>query len=151
MFTLSSPSFADGAVIPRRHTCDGDNRSPRLTWGDAPPGTRSFALVVDDPDAPSGTFTHWVLFDVPSSTSELPDAPPLGTVGRSGRNSFGKSGYGGPCPPKGHGPHRYFFKLSALDVDSVKLNEGATKAQLEATMEGHVLATAQLVGRYERK
>lgn len=151
MFKLTSPAFADGASIPRRHTCDGENRSPHLTWRDAPPGTRSFALIVDDPDAPSGTFTHWVLFDVPAGTTELPDAPPLGTVGRSGRNDFGKKGYGGPCPPKGHGPHRYFFKLSALDVETLGVSDGATPAAVEKAMQGHVLTTAQLVGRYERK
>jgi hypothetical protein len=146
-FTLTSPAFAEGADIPRRHTCDGENRSPRLTWRDPPAGARSFALIVDDPDAPSGTFTHWVLFNVPGGSTELPEAA---TVGRSGRNDFGKSGYGGPCPPKGHGPHRYFFKLSALDVDALKLGDGASRAQLEAAMQGHILGTAQLVGRYKR-
>jgi Raf kinase inhibitor-like YbhB/YbcL family protein len=150
-FTLTSPAFADGAEIPRRHTCDGDNRSPRLTWREPPTGTRSFALIVDDPDAPSGTFTHWILFDVPGGTTELPDAAPAGTVGRSGRNDFGKTGYGGPCPPKGHGPHRYFFKLSALDVEKLGQKDGAARQAVETAMQGHVLATAQLVGRYERK
>lgn len=148
MFTLSSPAFADGANIPRRQTCDGENQSPRLTWRDPPTGARSFALIVDDPDAPSGTFTHWVLFNIPGGTTELAEGA---TGGRSGRNDFGKSGYGGPCPPKGHGPHRYFFKLSALDVEALKLGDGASRAQVEAAVQGHVLATAQLVGRYERK
>ena len=148
MFTLTSPAFADGANIPRRHTCDGENRSPRLTWRDPPTGARSFALIVDDPDAPAGTFTHWVLFDIPGGSTELAEAA---TGGRSGRNDFGKNGYGGPCPPKGHGPHRYFFKLSALDVDALTLGDGASRAQLEKAMQGHVLAAAQLVGRYERK
>jgi Raf kinase inhibitor-like YbhB/YbcL family protein len=148
MFTITSPAFADGADIPRRHTCDGETRSPRLTWRDPPTGARSFALIVDDPDAPSGTFTHWVLFNVPGGSTELPEGA---TVGRSGRNDFGKNGYGGPCPPEGHGPHRYFFKLSALDVEALKLADGASRAQLEAAMQGHVLGTAQLVGRYERR
>lgn len=148
MFTFTSPAFADGATIPRRHTCDGENRSPRLTWRDPPTGVRSFALIVDDPDAPSGTFTHWVLFNVPGGSTELPEAA---TVGRSGRNDFGKHGYGGPCPPKGHGPHRYVFKLSALDVEALGAAEGAPRKAVEAAMQGHILATVQLVGRYERK
>jgi Raf kinase inhibitor-like YbhB/YbcL family protein len=148
-FAISSPAFTDGSDIPRRHTCDGENRSPLLTWRDAPTGTRSFVLIVDDPDAPSGTFTHWVLLDIPSGLTELSEG--VTGVGRSGRNDFGKNGYGGPCPPKGHGPHRYFFTLSALDIESLGLPEGATRSRVEAAMKGHAVATARLGGRYERK
>ncbi|MGH9311807.1 MAG: YbhB/YbcL family Raf kinase inhibitor-like protein [Vicinamibacterales bacterium] len=148
-FALSSPAFADGAEIPRSYTCDGENRPPRLTWHDPPTGTRSFALIVDDPDAPSGTFTHWVLFDVPAGMTELSET--AGAVGRQGRNDFGKNGYGGPCPPKGHGPHRYFFKLSALNLETLELPDGTSRSRVEAAMQGHTLATAQFAGRYERK
>jgi Raf kinase inhibitor-like YbhB/YbcL family protein len=148
-FVISSPAFTDGSEIPRRHTCDGENRSPLLTWRDAPTGTRSFVLIVDDPDAPSGTFTHWVLLDIPSGLTELSEG--VTGVGRGGRNDFGKNGYGGPCPPKGHGPHRYFFTLSALDIETVGLPDGATRSRVEAAMKGHAVATARLGGRYERK
>jgi Raf kinase inhibitor-like YbhB/YbcL family protein len=147
-FAVNSPAFGDGAEIPRRHTCDGDNRSPRLTWRDVPTGTRSFVLIVDDPDAPSGTFTHWVLFDIPAGLTELSEAAT--GVGLNGRNDFGKGGYGGPCPPKGHGPHRYFFKLSALDVETLGLPDGTSRSRVEAAMKAHSLATCQLAGRYER-
>jgi len=148
-FAITSPAFADGAEIPRLHTCDGENQSPRLTWRDPPTGTRSFVLIVDDPDAPSGTFTHWLLFDIPAGLTELSEG--ASGVGRAGRNDFGKNGYGGPCPPKGHGPHRYFLKLSALDLEALGLPEGAARSRLEAAMKGHVLATTQLAGRYERR
>jgi Raf kinase inhibitor-like YbhB/YbcL family protein len=150
-FRLTSPAFADGAFIPARYTCDGENLSPPLEWEDPPAGTRSFALIVDDPDAPVGTFTHWVLFDVPGSARSLAEAPPQKTVGLSGRNDFGRSGYGGPCPPRGHGAHRYFFRLSALDVDSLKLAAGARRSEVEGAIKGHVLGVAQLMGRYERR
>jgi Raf kinase inhibitor-like YbhB/YbcL family protein len=148
-FAVSSPAFTDGAEIPRSHTCDGENRPPRLTWRDAPTGTRSYVLIVDDPDAPSGTFTHWVLFDVPAGLTELSETAT--GIGRNGRNDFGKNGYGGPCPPKGHGPHRYFFKLSALDMETLELPDGTPRSRVEAAMRGHTLATAQLSGRYERR
>lgn len=146
-FRISSPAFADGADIPLRHTCDGDNISPRLTWTDVPGGTRSLALVVDDPDAPGGTFTHWVLYDIPAVTRELGQG---GATGTSGRNGFGRSGYGGPCPPHGDPPHRYRFTLHALDVPSLAVRNG-TREEVLAKMEGHVLGTAQLVGRYKRQ
>ena len=143
-FAVSSPAFSNGAEIPRRHTCDGENRSPVLVWRDTPTGTRSFVLIVDDPDAPSGTFTHWVLFDIPAGLTELSEAAT--SVGRSGRNDFGKDGYGGPCPPKGHGPHRYFFKLSALDVETLELLDGTSRSRVEAAMKGHTLATRSSPG-----
>jgi Raf kinase inhibitor-like YbhB/YbcL family protein len=148
-FTLSSQAFTDGAEIARRHTCDGEDRSPQLTWREAPTGTRSFVLIVDDPDAPSGTFTHWVLFDIPAGLTELSEAST--GVGRNGRNDFGKDGYRGPCPPKGRGPHRYFFKLSALDVETIDLPDGTARPRVEAAIKGHIVATTQLVGRYERR
>jgi Raf kinase inhibitor-like YbhB/YbcL family protein len=146
-FSISSPAFADGADIPLRHTCDGDNLSPRLTWTDVPEGTRSFALVVDDPDAPGGTFTHWVLYDIPAEARELGQG---GAAGTSGRNSFGKTGYGGPCPPHNDPPHRYRFTLHALDAPSLAVRNG-TREDVDGKIGGHVLATAQLVGRYKRQ
>jgi Raf kinase inhibitor-like YbhB/YbcL family protein len=146
-FRLSSPAFADGAAIPVRHTCDGDDLSPRLTWSGTPDGTRSLALIVDDPDAPRGIFTHWVVYDIPAETTELGEGSTLGT---QGRNSFGRSGYGGPCPPSGDNPHRYRFALCALDVPTIALENG-TREELERKIETHVLATARLVGRYQRQ
>jgi Raf kinase inhibitor-like YbhB/YbcL family protein len=146
-FSLTSVAFADGADIPARHTCDGDDRSPRLTWSGTPRGTRSLALVVDDPDAPRGIFTHWVVYDLPPELTELGEGS---TEGVQGRNGFGRTGYGGPCPPSGDQPHRYRFTLYALDIPSVAL-ANATREQLEEKMETHVLGTARLVGRYQRQ
>jgi hypothetical protein len=148
-FTLTSTAFADGASIPRQHTCDGANQSPQLIWADPPAGTRSFVLIVDDPDAPSGTFTHWVLVDIPASASELSAGQGAGGIG--GRNDFGRTGYGGPCPPRGHGVHRYYFRLSALDSPSLNLGRNPTRDSVQDKMRGHVLATAELMGRYERE
>jgi len=150
-FTLASSSFQNGENIPRVSTCDSDDRSPGLVWHGAPAGTQSFALIVDDPDAPSGTFVHWVLFDIPASLSSIPEsglaeATVLG--GTLGRNDFGKLGYNGPCPPPGK-PHRYFFKLYALDAP-LKQSRGATKAAVEAAMKGHILGQATLMGKYGR-
>jgi Raf kinase inhibitor-like YbhB/YbcL family protein len=150
-FRITSPAFADGGGIPARHTCDGENRSPLLTWSDAPEAARSFVLVMDDPDAPNGTFTHWVLYDIPGETTELGENVPEGTVGVSGGNSFGKTGYGGPCPPAGDGPHRYRFTLHALDIPSLGLPRNAPRDEVEARIDAHVFGTAQLVGTYERR
>jgi len=144
-FTLSSPAFRHEHTIPVTFTCDGDDAPPPLNWSGAPEGTRSFALTVDDPDAPGGTFTHWLLYDIPAGTTGLP-APP---GGRSLRNGFGRAGYGGPCPPRGHGPHRYVFTLHALDVPSLSLR-GKSRQDLDDALGAHTLATANLVGRYER-
>jgi Raf kinase inhibitor-like YbhB/YbcL family protein len=149
-FRISSPAFADGAPIPVEYTCDGANHSPDLTWTDAPRGTRSFALIVDDPDAPRGTFTHWVLYDIPAETTELGRSVREGTIGVSGRNSFSRGGYGGPCPPPGDAAHRYRFTLYALDVPTLAVSHG-TREGVEAKMQGHVLGTSQLVGRYQRQ
>ena len=146
-FRISSPAFAEGADIPIRHTCDGEDRSPRLTWSGTPKNARSLALVMDDPDAPRGTFTHWVVYDLPTDLEELGEGS---TQGTQGRNSFGRSGYGGPCPPPGDQPHRYRFTLYALDVPSLALANG-TREELEAKVEGHLVSTARLVGRYSRQ
>jgi Raf kinase inhibitor-like YbhB/YbcL family protein len=149
---LTSNAFAPGADIPVRFTCSGEDVSPGLTWTDGPAGTQSFALIMDDPDAPSGTFTHWVLFDLPPQTRQLREnvskAEELPGGGRQGRNDFRRVGYGGPCPPPGK-PHRYFFKLYALD-SKLNLKPGATKGEVEAAMKGHILQQADLIGKFKR-
>lgn len=150
-FKLVTGAFAEGAPIPKLHTCDGADLSPALEWQGAPEGTRSFVLIVDDPDAPSGVWNHWLLYDLPAEEQSLPQGWTPGEPGRSGTNDFGRQGYGGPCPPKGHGPHRYFFKLYALDVDSLGLPAGARRAEIDKAMSGHILAEAQYFGTYERK
>ena len=150
-FTIKSTAFSEGANIPSRHTCDGVNLSPPLSWSGQPAGTKSFVLIVDDPDAPGGTFLHWTFFDIASSVQALPEGQPAAKLGQSGINDFGKSAYGGPCPPPGRGSHRYFFKLNALDIPSLGLSPGATLIQIEQKIKGHVLGTAELIGRYERK
>ncbi len=147
-FTLTSPAFIEGGAIPRDYTCDGADRSPPLRWTGAP-SAASYVLIMDDPDAPGGTFTHWVLYDIPGDRTELAEGEQK--VGLAGGNDFGGRGYGGPCPPRGRGAHRYFFRLSALDIPSLKLSPGASRRDVEAAMRGHVLATATLMGRYERK
>ena len=151
-FSLSSQSFQNGSDIPKKFTCDGPDVSPQLKWNDPPPNTLSFALIMDDPDAPAGTWVHWVLYDLPADTGELPEGvrkqEQLSSGARQGRNDFGKIGYGGPCPPPGKA-HRYFFKLYALDT-KLNLKSGATKADLERAMKGRILAQAELIGRYGR-
>ena len=149
---ISSPAFSAGEAIPRKFTCDGPDVSPRLKWNEPPAKTKSFALIMDDPDAPAGTWVHWVLYDLPAGTGELPEGvgkqEQLSSGAWQGRNDFGKIGYGGPCPPAGKA-HRYFFKLYALDT-KLNLKSGATKADLERAMKAHVLAHAELIGRYGR-
>jgi len=151
-FSLRSTSFDEGARIPRRNTCDGEDISPDLSWTDVPEKTASVALIVDDPDAPRGNWVHWVLFDLPPTVLGLPEKVPsksvLETGGVHGKNDFGKLGYGGPCPPSG--THRYFFSLSALDVE-LRLPPGSTREQVEKAMQGHVLAEARLTGKYSRE
>ncbi len=153
-FALTSTAFTDGTAIPAKYTCDEADVSPPLAWSGAPAGTVSFALIVDDPDAPAGTWVHWVLYNLPATTAELPEnvakveTLDLGGA-RQGRNDFQRPGYGGPCPPPGPA-HRYFFKLYALDAP-LRLKAGATKQDVEAAMKGHILATAQLVGTYARQ
>lgn len=149
---ITSPEFSEGEVIPKKYTCDAQDVSPKLEWRGTPANTESFALIMDDPDAPAGTWVHWVLYDIPADTSELPERVPrqeqLSSGARQGRNDFGAIGYNGPCPPPGK-PHRYFFKLYALDA-KLGLKAGATKAELERTMKTHILAQAQLIGKYGR-
>lgn len=147
-FALTSPAYDDGAAIPRHHTCDGDDVSPALAWRGAPTGTASLALTLLDPDAPRGPFVHWVRFDIPAGRTGLDEGDRA--HGRDGRNDFGRAGYGGPCPPRGHGAHRYVATLHALDVPSLGLGDGATADEVAAAMRGRVLATARLVGRYGR-
>lgn len=150
-FQLFSHTFTDGGWIPDLNTCQGADVSPPLEWSGEPPETRSFALILDDPDAPGGTWDHWLLYDIAPKTHNLAQGYKVGGLGVSGRNSWGKEGYGGPCPPKGHGPHRYFFRLYALNVDTVGLPSGARRNELEAVMKGHLLADTHYMGRYERK
>lgn len=145
-FLLTSSAFAEGANIPPKFTCSGEGKSPQLTWSGAPANSKSFTLIVDDPDAPGGTFTHWVAFDIPATQTEIPEGAQ--SVGRSGRNGRGQTGYTGPCPPSG--THRYFFTLYALDVDSLGLSDGASRVDVEKAMAGHVAGQSQLMGRYTR-
>jgi hypothetical protein len=145
---LRSDAFQDGQPIPVQHTCDGANETPALSWGEQPQGTKSFALLVDDPDAPSGTFRHWGVYDIPASARSIGGGQ---RVGSEVMNDFGKPGYGGPCPPKGHGPHHYHFKLLALDVDKLNIAASAKVADLENEATKHVIAQGELVGTYERK
>ena len=150
-FSLTSTTFAEGEPIPRKYTCDGDDISPPLEWSDPPEGVQSFALIADDPDAPTGTWVHWVLYDLPAETRTLPEAVPPDADrpdgSRHGRSGFRRLGYGGPCPPSG--THRYSFKIYALDT-VLGLAAGADKEQLLQAMEGHVLAQAELMGVYSR-
>jgi Raf kinase inhibitor-like YbhB/YbcL family protein len=149
---LESDAFTDGDLIPPRYTCDGADVSPPLAWRNVAAGSESFALIMDDPDAPGGTWVHWVLFNLPGSTTRLPDhmygagGPPIGSV--DGTNSWARRGYGGPCPPSG--THRYFFKLYALDA-FLEIGDGATAAELREAVKGHVLGDSVLMGRYARR
>ena len=149
--TLASPVFQEGSAIPSRYTCEGQDVSPPLRWSGAPAGTISLALIADDPDAPGKTWVHWVVYNLPPSTVELLEAFPsqerLSDGTHQGATDFGRVGYGGPCPPSG--THRYFFKLYALDA-ALSLPSKATKQQLEAAMQGHILAHTQLMGTYRR-
>jgi Raf kinase inhibitor-like YbhB/YbcL family protein len=146
-FKLRSAAFADGTVIPRRHTCEGEDVSPPLSWSDPPEGTGSLALVVDDPDAPGGTFTHWVAWDIDPAAGELGEGQPAPS---EGQNDFGRVGYGGPCPPPGHGPHRYSHRLYALG-EPLGVQPGADKVEVERALKGRSLGTAELMGTYERR
>jgi hypothetical protein len=150
---LKSSAFEDQGAIPQTFTCDGEDLSPALSWSEPPAGTQSLVLVFDDPDAPAGTWDHWLLFNIPATIRSLPEGVPAdGTVegiGTHGSNSWHRLGYGGPCPPKGT-THRYFFRLYALDT-LLDLGAGAGKTEIETTMEGHVLAEGQLMGRYGRQ
>ncbi len=151
--TVTSNAFKDGESIPGKYTCDGENLSPALEWNGVPNGTKSLALICDDPDAPSGTWVHWVLWGLPADAKSLPEGvradTPLPGGARQGLNSWRKMGYGGPCPPPGK-PHRYYFKLYALDTP-VAPPGTADKVGLEAAMSGHLLGQGQLMGRYARQ
>ncbi len=149
---LTSPEFKQNEIIPSRFTCEAEDISPPLQWTNPPPGTKSFALISDDPDAPGGTWVHWVVWNIPADARELPKAvakdPELSNGIRQGITDFDRPGYGGPCPPPGN-PHRYFFKLYALDT-VLPLPPGARKENLEEAMKGHILAQAELIGLYKR-
>ncbi|MBN1308290.1 MAG: YbhB/YbcL family Raf kinase inhibitor-like protein [Chitinispirillaceae bacterium] len=148
---ITSSAFTEGGMIPKKYTCDDINISPPLQWSDAPAGAKSFALICDDPDAPMGTWVHWVAYNIPPKVNELPEKVPVddtlsdGTL--QGINDFRKTGYGGPCPPGG--THRYFFRLYALDTQ-LSVEKGVTKSKLVKAMEGHVLAETQVMGKYKR-
>jgi hypothetical protein len=150
---IRSSAFFIGNTIPFKYTCDGDNISPPLQWEAPPLGTKSFALILDDTDAPNGTFTHWLIYNIPAETRELPEGvapqPKLADGVLQGENSFGELGFGGPCPPK-NGAHRYFFKIYALD-QILDLPAGANTQQLLAAIENHVLDKAEVMGRYARE
>ncbi len=145
---LTSPVFDHEAAIPVKYTCDGQDVSPPLVWAEPPAETQSFTLIMDDPDAPVGTWDHWILFNLPPDTRQLPEAaaPPPNSTG--GNNSWQRAGYGGPCPPGG--THRYFFKLYALDT-RLELAEGATKDAVLKAMDGHILGQSELMGTYTRQ
>ena len=143
---LTSPACSEGGSIPAKFTCTGENVSPALAWTGAPDGVRSYALIMDDPDAPRGTWVHWVVFNLPGDRSGLPED--VGQdVGVPGTNTYGRTGYGGPCPPSG--THRYFFKLYALDT-ALNLKAGASKEDVLRAMEGHILAQGELMGTYHK-
>lgn len=143
---VSSPSFKEGERIPIKFTCDGMNLSPQLDWSGQVATVHSLALIMDDPDAPAGTFVHWVLFNLPGDLASLPEG--VSGTGVAGSNGLRKLGYGGPCPPKGS-THRYFFKLYALD-STLDLKEGASNAEVERAMQGHIVGQGQLSGKYSR-
>jgi Raf kinase inhibitor-like YbhB/YbcL family protein len=149
---LTSSAFTEGGPIPAKYTCDGKNVSPPLKWSGVPENAKALALIVDDPDAPSGTWVHWVLYGLPPTATELAEDTPQSQYtpagARHGLNDFRRLGYGGPCPPPGK-PHRYFFKLYALDA-ALDLKPGLTKKDVERAMEKHILAQAQLMGTYKR-
>jgi len=151
-FEIASEAFSQGKTIPTQYTCDGPDVSPPLRWSDAPKGAREFALICDDPDAPRGVWVHWVLWGISSDTHSLPEGlgkkAPLSPGMKEGVTDFGRPGYGGPCPPPGK-PHRYFFKLYALDAPVTVAGKGSKEQLLEA-MEGHILGTAELMGAYGR-
>lgn len=151
MFSAKTSAFTEGATVPKKYTCDGADVSPALDWSSAPAGTKALALIADDPDAPVGTWIHWIAWNIPpdhslpenvQKTETLPD----GT--RQGKNDFRRIGYGGPCPPPGK-PHRYFFKLYALDA-TLKVQPGSSRGELETAMKGHVLGHAEVMGKYGR-
>lgn len=152
-FRLTSPAFAEGGRIPTRHTCEGDDASPLLAWDGAPEGTRAFVLVCSDPDAPVGTWYHWAIFDIPATMRRLDeDFPTDGRVGgiRQAVTDFRRTGYGGPCPPRGHGVHHYRFRLMAVDVELLAVAASPDCRDVEAEAGRHLLAECALTGLYSR-
>jgi Raf kinase inhibitor-like YbhB/YbcL family protein len=152
-FELKCTAFSNGGEIPRKYTCSGENVSPALTWTGVPPLARSLALIADDPDAPGGTWTHWILWNLPAQATSLPEGVPtnqesLTNGAHQGKNDFGRIGYGGPCPPPGR-PHRYFFRLYALGA-AVDLKSGAGRSELESAIKPHILAQAEWMGLFKR-
>jgi Raf kinase inhibitor-like YbhB/YbcL family protein len=143
---VTSESFQHGDPVPERHALEGENLSPPLSWSGLPDGTQSIAVICEDPDAPSGTFVHWMGWGMGPQAGGLGEGE---SAPHEGQNGFGNTGYGGPSPPPGHGRHRYYFRVYALDAEP-SLDEGASKQQLEAAIDGHVLATGELMGTYER-
>lgn len=149
---IESSSFAPGQPIPQKYTCEGGDASPQLRWSNAPQGTKTFTLIADDPDAPGGTWVHWVVYNIPADTHELRAGlarTATNSAGAQGLNDFRKIGYGGPCPPPGK-PHRYFFKLYALDTE-LSVKPKAMKSDIESAMQGHILANSELIGTYRRQ
>ncbi len=152
-FAIESPAWRAGETIPTKFTCDGADVSPPLEWKSAPTGTRSFSLVAEDPDAPAGLFTHWMIYNLPANSALLAENQPrqkeLDNGARQGRNGFGKIGFGGPCPPPGPA-HRYFFRLYALNA-KLDLAPGASREEFDRAMAGHIVAQADYLGRYGRR
>ncbi len=150
--TVSSPAFTEGGAIPKKYSCDGENISPALNWSGIPQNTKSLALIMDDPDAPIGTFVHWVIYGLESNLKGLPEGVAKSAlvtgIGMQGTNDYRKTEYDGPCPPKGS-THRYYFKLYALDI-VIEPKTGLSKAAVEKTMQGHILAQGQLMGKFGR-
>ena len=144
-------AFSEGETIPKKFTCEGENVSPPVEWSEAPDNTKSFVLICDDPDAPMGVWNHWLLWDIPPGVTALAERFTPGGTGVTGINDFGNPGYGGPCPPKGHGPHRYFFKVFAMDTERLGLKAGSRRTELDRAMRGHVMGEAWAMGRYERR
>ena len=152
-FTLSSPSFQNNQPIPAKHSCEGADVSPALKWDGAPATAKGYALICDDPDAPGGSWVHWVIYGISAGTSALPEGvAKTETVGgmKQGVNDFGKPGFGGPCPPRGHGVHHYHFRLYALDTE-LNLAPRVKRPQLENAMKGHIVAQTKLIGTYQRE
>lgn len=145
--SINSDAFKNGQPIPTQFTCDGANQTPVIRWGAPPEGTKSFALVIDDPDAPSGTFRHWGVFDIPASERSIGDGKKVGT---EVSNDKGTNGYTGPCPPKGNGVHHYHFKLFALDTDRLGLSPDSKVVDVENAARSHAVAEGELIGTYER-
>lgn len=142
-------AFPEGGMIPPKYTCNGENVSPAIEWSGAPANAKSFALILDDPDAPGGLFTHWLLWNIPASSHSLSENFKASGHETAGENDFGKRGYGGPCPPSG--THRYYFRLYALDVPSVSIKPGARRANIDRAIHGHIVEQAEYMGKYSKK